>query len=97
MELLDENVPGWERRVDLRTLDLSSCTECVVGQLYGAQETDFVQGGNQTLLTGYRALGVDVPERYGFALTFKNWRVTYGGLTRAWKRQIKRRLAEARP
>lgn len=29
---LDENFPGWERKIDLGTFKLSSCQECVLGQ-----------------------------------------------------------------
>lgn len=29
---LDENFPGWEREIDLGTLDITSCQECVLGQ-----------------------------------------------------------------
>lgn len=30
---LDQRYPGWEDRIDLGTLTLSSCTQCVLGQL----------------------------------------------------------------
>lgn len=29
---LDENHPGWERHIDLSTLDMSNCQHCIVGQ-----------------------------------------------------------------
>lgn len=32
---LDENHPGWERRIDLADLQLSSSCRCVLGQLFG--------------------------------------------------------------
>lgn len=38
-EWLDANFPGWEREIDLGTLELQSCTNCILGQglrsLYG--------------------------------------------------------------
>src|SRR5215211_4856802 len=33
--LLDREAPGWERKIDLPTLDMSSTTACVVGQTVG--------------------------------------------------------------
>lgn len=32
--LLDEKLPGWAERIDLATLELSSCYRCVLGQLF---------------------------------------------------------------
>lgn len=31
---LDEKYPGWFLKIDLGTLDLSRCTQCVLGQVY---------------------------------------------------------------
>lgn len=31
--LLDKHVPGWHRRITLEELDLSSCQNCICGQL----------------------------------------------------------------
>jgi len=38
--LLDTAAPGWEGKIDLNTLDLSSGWYCVVGQVYG----DYIDG-----------------------------------------------------
>lgn len=85
MALLDEKVPGWEYRLDLRTLDVNSCTQCVVGQLFGIHNSDL-------LYLGYQALGVESPRQYGFSLDWDlSYRATYGGLNRAWKRKIRER------
>lgn len=90
IRLLDRQTPGWEDRVDLRTLDLGSCTRCVVGQLFDVHDPNW-------LYLGYQALGVDHPRKYGFSLDWDlGYRATYGGLTRAWKRVIRQRRA-ARP
>lgn len=32
---LDTNRPGWEKGIDLGRLDISSCTRCILGQIYG--------------------------------------------------------------
>lgn len=33
--LLDARKPGWAFHIDLVTLDMTSCYQCVLGQLYG--------------------------------------------------------------
>lgn len=30
---LDENMPGWEQKVDLAKLDLYNCLQCILGQV----------------------------------------------------------------
>jgi hypothetical protein len=35
---LDQKVPGWEHRINLDTLDIKSCRNCVLGQLFGSYE-----------------------------------------------------------
>lgn len=69
--LLDEKRPGWRARVDLASLDLGSCSRCVLGQLLGDYEDrveiglddeglaahhGFVLGIDDNALTGYKAL-----------------------------------------
>lgn len=34
--LLDERYPGWEEKINLHTLEIMSCHECICGQLYGS-------------------------------------------------------------
>lgn len=41
--LLDEKVPGWDQRINLKVLDLQYCNECVLGQLFG----HFAEGLNE--------------------------------------------------
>jgi hypothetical protein len=47
--LLDEKRPGWERLINLGTLDIQSGTHCVTAQLSGAN--DWRTGMNQLGLT----------------------------------------------
>lgn len=47
--LLDEKRPGWERLIDLGTLDIESYRSCVTAQLSG--ERDFKVGRDQLGLT----------------------------------------------
>jgi hypothetical protein len=54
-KLLDEHRPGWELKIDLQALDLSSCDRCVLGQIYGSYGD------------GYDLLGLtDETSPYGF-------------------------------
>jgi len=40
--LLDEKAPGWRSRVDADTLEMSSCARCVLGQLDGRGDHDWL-------------------------------------------------------
>ena len=42
---LDENFPGWEREIDLGTLNLNDCQECICGQSLRKYVTDIVFSG----------------------------------------------------
>lgn len=33
---LDENYPGWAQQINLEMLDMSECTDCVIGQAIGS-------------------------------------------------------------
>ncbi len=39
MAWLDEHEPGWDQRIDLKTLDVESGCHCVLGQLEDTGET----------------------------------------------------------
>jgi len=60
--LLDEKLPGWDERIDLAGLELSSCYRCVLGQLFarspGREITPYG--------LGIWVLGIDRGSRYGF-------------------------------
>lgn len=85
---LDANRPGWVDRINLNTLDLGYCTQCVLGQLDGDYchtiERDF---GDKT------AEGV----RNGFALAEQNGKPApdeaFAELTAAWRDYITARRA----
>lgn len=106
--LLDQKAPGWDRDIDLPSLDLQSCSRCVVGQWAGTH------GGSATAeySAGLRRLGLTShaeASEYGFNLhpevlepfehlAGKSWyRVcdaAWERLTEAWRERIaQRRLA----
>jgi len=63
-ELLDETLPGWDERIDLAWLELSSCYRCVIGQLFTG---GLFPGGAYTPYGfGISVLGIDRGSHYGF-------------------------------
>lgn len=80
--LLDRLVPGWWRRIRLRSLNLNDCEHCITGQLFG----DYTQG-----LDELHVSRLDAPV-YGFE-THDDDGADYGMavLTTAWKDEIRRR------
>lgn len=84
--LLDERVPGWETKINVRELRLGSCVHCVLGQLFSGFER------------GVDALGLLVAaSAYGFAFAGElgQWSLEDMALRAAWTAEIDRRL-EAR-
>ena len=80
--LLDERMPGWHQRIDLDTLDIDSCKNCVLGQIYGSpqMEVSFDPG-----------LGFDIDDAdYRFA---SSSRQRVKRLTVAWRELIESRRA----
>lgn len=47
--LLDREQPGWREKIDLDTLDLASCSVCVLGQVFG----DYDDGIDALGVSGY--------------------------------------------
>ena len=37
--LLDEKIPGWDSRIDLDVLDIDSCAQCILGQVFAAESS----------------------------------------------------------
>lgn len=87
---LDENRSGWIDLVNLDTLDLSSCTLCVLGQLFGEYE-DAPLAAKYTpdlASTGpARSRGFEVAYRTASAYR------EYADLTAEWRRVIESRRA----
>lgn len=79
MEILDENTPGWESRIDPEILNLGSCQFCILGQIYG----DYNKGKHE--------LRIDDGPDFGFDAEGGSDR-HYALLTHAWLRVIKKRL-----
>lgn len=87
VELLDREAPGWWERVELGALELTSCTGCVMGQLFGHYEQ------------GLACLGVwRRGHEYGFALPSFSSELdsteTWAELTEIWHEIILNRRAD---
>lgn len=75
--LLDEHNPGWHERIDLGSLRLSTCSGCILGQLYGVYAT------------GLEALGIKTGEKHGFAVApgfYGDY--SFGDLENVWVDEI---------
>lgn len=92
-EVLDEYGPAyWWQRVDLVGLRMGHPSMCVLGQLYG----DYGWGWEK-LASSLRFPDVWrrwSPGYYGFTLSRVEGPLTFWGLGRQWKREVRRRLAE---
>jgi hypothetical protein len=95
-EVLDRHRPGWYRRVNLGTLQLETCTMCVLGQL-GLEEGKGFSNMCGVLLNAENAWGLSPGStvQWGFASEPDEgkpqfWRT----LTDAWKAFITARLRE---
>lgn len=85
---LDENFPGWERKIDLGSLDLRSCSECMCGQNLRdlARELGMLSGYDYVS----RWYGFRWTQEHGFSLLFdEDW----DELERLWVELIKERFA----
>lgn len=86
-KLLDRNVSGWEDRIDLDKLDLSTHDCCMLGQLFGSYSK------------GLEDLNIGNPSRYGFFTGTTHGPRTqrdflqYDKLKRIWTNLIRKRTA----
>lgn len=84
MALLDVAIPGWHSSIDLKTLSLSSCNRCVLGQVYGYYDD------------GLEVLGFDPHYDGGGEFGFESEGESYADLTAEWDRQIRAALGASK-
>jgi hypothetical protein len=77
MALLDKRNPGWRTRINLRTLNVETCDNCVLGQVYG----DYFLGIWKLRLP---LLGF----RFGFQTFMGGMTRGYPQLNAAWKQAL---------
>jgi len=108
--LLDYLVPGWHKKIDLDRLRLSSCTDCVCGQLAFTtaskaikRELDYDPWDAWTTFRRYLARKLGRREKIDLAqeilnnpshFGFVTIREGYPSLDREWRRVIEERLEE---
>lgn len=86
VELLDRQIPGWEKRIDPKILNINSCAHCILGQLFGWYRPDMV---GLPVFGAYRyGLSVGICDS---GLQAEDRRLS---LKKEWTRVIRRRLAE---
>lgn len=84
-DFLDNKVPGWAKRINLETLEMSSICRCSLGQLYG----DFTVGRNHLNLNYERSVNMGFDAR---GLTHIDRIREFSLLDRAWRAAIELRL-----
>lgn len=85
---LDENRQGWERQIDLASLDLSNGCRCILGQLFSGDQD---QTGYGKAMERFPDLDADAnPYRHGFV---DFGRTANSILDEAWISLIKERFA----
>lgn len=82
--LLDAEIPGWVQRIDLDRFRMSSCSRCILGQLFGS----FENGLDELHLRSR----VDSPEGFDIVTPEDE----YAAFTAAWKQLIIRRREQSR-
>ncbi len=85
---LDEHEPGWERRIDLATLDLASSCRCVLGQLFAGKVSAHGSGYFWAL-----DQGLEGTEELGFCAPLVEDHRDWPSLDEAWIALIKERFA----
>lgn len=83
-DVLDSMYPDWYCKVELDTLSMSSCTRCILGQLWGSYD--------QGLEHVYKYLRKieGIPSAFGFDAAHAN-PVHWGLLNHAWGKEVQAR------
>lgn len=84
VKLLNEQAPGWHRKVKISTLDLSSNDNCILGQVFGEYTN------------GLELLDINSNDEtrngpaHGFSLCSEEWtNERIADMTEWWKKQIR--------
>jgi hypothetical protein len=90
-ELLDRRIPGWERRVDPRSLHMTDMHRCVLGQVYGG----YAEGVRELWPEYWHSMnGATLSHSHGFIVSLFHGPAYFVGqffLRRAWVAEIDRR------
>lgn len=98
-EWLDENFPGWEREIDLGTLDLKSCQDCICGQSLRklAQEKLWLSGSGYDYALDVLGHSSRWAEEHGFTVLDRfdrtNVQAKWKATESLWRELIKERFS----
>lgn len=84
-DLLDARKPGWADKVDVNTLDMQSCTMCVLGQVFG----DYTEGLVYLGVDGFSLYGTSDRYLYGYSDNSSGDRWAF--LTGLWQAEVAKR------
>lgn len=85
-QLLDQHRPGWRDSIKPQTLNIDSCRDCVLGQVFGSYYVGLVK-----LWPTNREDGRYVrPSDYGFANLFTASHETAQSLHATWRAEVQR-------
>ena len=88
VELLDKHNPGWQNKIDSIKLTMSSCRNCILGQLYGHYDAGVGILGIRGSVSPYGFCQSDVPLNTAAGLT--SYLENNLRLTEEWKAYIGR-------
>ena len=79
----------WYKDISLKNLDMGEECHCILGQLYGNYFDGSFQKGDEVAVDF-----CDLSPRFGFDISH-DWPIvdSYNKLTKAWKKEIKKRRA----
>jgi hypothetical protein len=87
--LLDREFPGWAERIDLPTLDLGDCYQCILGQLFEEAAELYSDG----YLTGRDRLGLTFRDTVEHGFIPRRDSSGYDDLlNEAWAAEVLRRV-----
>src|SRR5438552_3374307 len=89
--VLDERVPEWADMIDLRTFNLESTCDCVVGQIENAQHPRQRTAMWHRFDEGLAALGLTSGEAHSYGF----FGMIGGTVDRTWRKLIRERQTES--
>lgn len=100
---LDENHPGWVRKINLASLDMKLCNTCVIGQAVGdyydtirgavtADHDDSIGADEWAVENGFCSPGVYGPEVGSYRSYREVDDAYYGALETLWTEEVRKRL-----
>lgn len=94
---MDENHPGWAKKIDFATLNMSSCNSCVIGQ--AVQDTFYTVCFEGAKGWDKELFGEEWDSYHGFDIRddirddpYDSYRVAFRNLEVVWTEEVLKRL-----